>query len=199
MGKSKRKGAGKVSKIGKAISAAKTVLSVADAAEESLPKVINYLADQIPQAIEKQKQLVAVPDLCVDGYLLTTSQAEEQLKSKGLGVIFVEATLADADTKYREYCEGQVIGTNPKANAKVEPGSIVAVKYISQKVIDRSVQLYEEAEAHKIDITNRKKARKRKRNKKVGQVIQSVKDAPQMIPRPFTKKFVLVKPKSEDN
>lgn len=193
MGKGKPKPKGVVNGAKKAVSAAGAI----EAVMQYGPSVLEFIEKHIPE----KKELVVVPDLCVDGYLLTTAQAEEQLKSKGLTVIFIEARLDDANIKYRGYSEGLVIGSDPKANTKVEPGSMIKVKYISQKVIDESMRLYKEIEAHKIDILNRKKAQKRQRNKKVSQAIQHVKDTPKMIPRPFVKKFVLVKskPKSEDN
>ncbi len=161
--------------------------------------VAECIAEKISSSNGKKEKLVSVPDLCVDGYLLTMSQAEEQLKNKGLGVTFVESLLSDADVKYHEYCDGHIIGTYPKANTKVKPRTIITVKYIPQKVIDRSIQMYEEQMKRKAAKAEEKRARKNLRKKKMGQVTGNVRGIPKMEPKPFSRKFVLVKTKQKEN
>lgn len=179
----------------KAVSKALKVAGVVvPLATEYLPRVADFISDQVPNAVEKRQTLVSVPNLCVDGYLLTREQAEEQLRSKGLGATFVKSTVSDARIKYHKYSDGLIIGTNPKANTKVEPGSIIKVKYISQETIDRSAQMYKEAEERKRAAVQKKQAKKEQHKKQRSQVATGIKNGIGRVQAPFTKKFVMVEP-----
>ncbi len=127
----------------------KAIGVVVPALEKQASKVVNTVHDQVNKAIEEQRRLAVVPDLCVKGYPLTLEQATEQLAGCGLNATLVMASVKDANPKYRNCFASQVIGSHPKPNQKVEPGTYVKVKYITQEVIDESRRLFEKAQKEK--------------------------------------------------
>lgn len=120
-----------------------------EALGKQVSKTVNAVQDHMSKVAEEQRRLITVPDLCVKGYPLTIEQATEQLNGCDLNATLVVASIKDANPKYRTCFPSQVIGSHPKANQKVEPGSYIKVKYITQEVIDESQRLFEKAEKEK--------------------------------------------------
>ncbi len=94
-----------------------------------------------------RRRKVRVPMIYADGYAITKMHAETMLKSAGLTSVLIPAQLKDANPKYKDYCEFQVIDSKPKANTKVDLETQILVKYITQEVINASKQLDEEQKA----------------------------------------------------
>lgn len=90
-----------------------------------------------------RRRKVRVPMIYADGYAITKMHAETMLKSAGLTSVLIPAQLKDANPKYKDYCEFQVIDSKPKANTKVDLETQILVKYITQEVINASKQLDE--------------------------------------------------------
>ena len=107
--------------------------------------------DLIDKTIEERKKLVPVPPLYSKGYAVSYLQAVEILEGCGLKATPVKTVLTDADAKYRNCIESQVIKTEPKAKEKVIPGTVVKVKCLTQEVIDASQQKFDELEQHRLD------------------------------------------------
>lgn len=125
-----------------ALGVAATVLSQAK-------PVLDVACNYADKALEERKKLVAVPELYAKDYPLTLEQAVELLDSCGLKAIPVRAPLMDANVRFRHCFDGQVIKSRPRARCKVERGSRVLVKYITQEVVDESIRLYEVSVAQK--------------------------------------------------
>ena len=94
-----------------------------------------------------RKRKVRVPMIYADGYAITKMHAETMLKSAGLTSVLIPAQLKDANPKYKDYCEFQVIDSKPKVNTKVDLETSILVKYITPEVINESKRLYEKQKA----------------------------------------------------
>lgn len=65
-------------------------------------------------------------------------QAEELLTERGLKVSKSKLRMKEADPKYRDYEDTQVIDSNPKQGVKVKIGTTVCLRYITAEVIEES-------------------------------------------------------------
>lgn len=92
------------------------------------------------------------------------------LEDIGFHVIPNDISIVDAAPKYRRCADKQIIYTDPSAGEKVAPDGVVSVIYITQDVIDRSQELYEEQEKEKREVHSSKHKYSKgtfKRDKKV--------------------------------
>lgn len=162
-------------KVGKVVG----VLSAAALAGDFVKKlkpVFDVGQDIAENVIDTQKNLVTVPVLYPKGYKVTVDQAVDALKSAGFTCTLVISSLEDADPKYRTYIPSQVIETNPPSKARVEAGTNILVKYITQDVIDESQRMFDEAEAKKAATLQAKTEKKTLRKEKTKQVVAAVVD-----------------------
>ena len=127
----------------------------------------------IAQMIDEYRKLKTMPDLCSNKISFNTEYAEKILKGCELNYILVPLAINDANPKYRNYSDRQVVHTIPKAGAKIQPTETVVVGYITQEVIDQSVLLYDETERKKQERALEKQ--KKKEEKKAKEVKQSIK------------------------
>lgn len=153
---------------------------------------IDTVREYTDKAIEERKQLVSVPELYSSEYPLTVEQAVVLLESCGLKATLVKTSLADASIQYRQCFDSQVIKSKPKSKQKVERGTSVLVKYITQEVIDESQRMYEITEKHKAELLYAKSMRhaEQKENAKrvVTEAYNTVKLSLTKIPAKFGKK-----------
>lgn len=138
---------------------------------------IDAVRDYADKTIEERKKLVIVPKLYSSEYRTTSEQAIEILTSLGLKAVLSPTLIADADGKYRNCINNQVIKSEPKAKQKVEPGTTVRVLYITQEVIDESQRLFDESEKQKEEQLLKKSIRRSQRKEKTKQVASGVTDA----------------------
>ncbi len=132
--------------------------------------------DYADKSIEERKKLIAVPELYSKEYPLTIEQAVAILESCGLKATRVKSAISDADIKYRACFDTQVIKSHPKAKQKVERGTSVLVKYVTQEVIDESQRLYELSEKYKAEMQESKLIKQTERKEKTKQVLTDVVD-----------------------
>ena len=109
------------------------------------------LIDRIPKKEElgPSEELIFMPELCSKKFPLKLDEAKELLESRGLKALPIEIRLRDASSKYKDCFDFQVVGSDQKPNSKVKPGDTVIVQYVTQKVIDESRRIFEEAEQEK--------------------------------------------------
>lgn len=109
------------------------------------------LIDRIPKKEElgPSEELIFMPELCSKKFPLKLDEAKELLESRGLKALPIEVRLRDASSKYKDCFDFQVVGSDQKPNSKVKPGDTVIVQYVTQKVIDESRRIFEEAEQEK--------------------------------------------------
>lgn len=137
---------------------------------------IDAVRDYADKSIEERKKLIAVPELYSKEYPLTIEQAVAILESCGLKATLVKAGISDADIKYRTCFDTQVIKSHPKAKQKVERGTSILVKYVTQEVIDESQRLYELSEKHKAEVQEAKLTKQAERKEKTKQVMTDAVD-----------------------
>ncbi|MCD7777643.1 MAG: PASTA domain-containing protein [Clostridiales bacterium] len=150
------------------IGAAATAVSTAKPIVDAVTPVVGKTVGVVNEKIEERKRLVTVPEVGDSKFPLSLEQATELINKNGLEVMSIAISVTDADKKYRNYINNQVVETKPKSGQKVEPGSSVLVKYITQEVIDESKHIYEESEnqkAQKIQERLEKKAQKAQKAK----------------------------------
>lgn len=138
--------------------------------------VIDAVRDYADKSIEERKKLVAVPELYSKEYPLTIEQAVAILESCGLKATLIKAAVSDADIKYRTCFDTQVIKSHPKAKQKVERGTSILVKYVTQEVIDESQRLYELSEKHKAEVQEAKLIKQAERKEKTKQAMTDAVD-----------------------
>lgn len=137
---------------------------------------IDAVRDYADKTIEERKKLVTVPKLYSSEYRTTSEQAVEILTSIGLKVILSPTFISDADKKYKDCINNQVIKSDPKPKQKVEPGTAVRVLYITQEVIDESQRLFDEFKKQTEERLLEKSIRRSERKEKTKQVVSDVAD-----------------------
>ena len=142
------------------------VASVAPLVQPAVKAVREY-ADK---TIEDRRKLVAVPELYSKEYPLSVEQAVELLESCGLKATLVKMSMTDADIQYRGCFDSQIVKSNPKARQKVERGTCVLLKYITQDVIDESQRMFELAEKRKEEQNLKRKAKQTERKERAKRV-----------------------------
>lgn len=137
---------------------------------------IEAVRDYADKTIEERKKLVVVSKLYSSEYRTTSEQAVEILTSLGLKAVLSPTLIDDADGKYRNCINNQVIKSEPKARQKVEPGTTVRVLYITQEVIDESRCLFNESEKRKAELLLEKSIKRSERKEKTKRVVSDVAD-----------------------
>lgn len=89
---------------------------------------------------------ITVPDLYGKEFRLTKDEAEEVLRNLGLKPVLHKLLIQEADAKYKDCFDLQVIDSNPRSRQNVLVGSPVVITYITQDVIDESRRLFDELE-----------------------------------------------------
>lgn len=135
---------------------------------------IDAVRDYTDKTIEERKKLVTVPELYSKEYPLSVDQAVEILESCGLKATLVKSSLIDADARYKDCFDTQVIKSQPKAKQKVERGASILVKYITQEVINKSIELNATAEKRKAEISYEKSIKQAERKEKTKRVVSNV-------------------------
>ena len=113
---------------------------------------------------------IIIPPLYDKGFSLELSQAVEMLTNCGLNAMPRKITIQEANVRYKDCFDSQVIGSNPKSKQRVPAGSTVIVNYITQEVIDKSKKIFDETEKIKAE-AKLAKVKKRERQKEETQKI----------------------------
>lgn len=149
---------------------------------------IDAVRDYADKTIEERKKLVSVPELYSKEYPLSVEQAVEILESCGLKATLVKMSTADANIQYRHCFDSQVIKSLPKSKTKVERGTAVLIKYITQEVIDESQQMFDISEKRKEEQHFEKSVKRTEKTKQVvSGIIGTVQESTKKIPSAFHK------------
>ena len=86
------------------------------------------------------------------------------LTERGLKVSKSKLRMKEADPKYRDYEDTQVIDSNPKQGAKVKIGTTVCLRYITAEVIEESQKkIFDDGVRIKQEAKEQKAAEKQER------------------------------------
>lgn len=135
---------------------------------------IDAVRDYADKTIEERKKLVSVPELYSKEYPLSVEQAVEILESCGLKATLVKMSTADANIQYCNCFDSQVIKSLPKSKTKVERGTAVLIKYITQEVIDESQQMFDISKKRKEEQHFEKSIKRTERKEKTKQVVSGI-------------------------
>lgn len=114
---------------------------------------------------------VVIPELYDKAFPLKMEQAVELLASYGLKAMPSMLTLREANVKYKDCFDGQIIGSKPKSNQKVHPGTTVLIRCVTQEVIDESWKMFAEAEARKAELKLERAAKRAEQKKRVKKAV----------------------------
>lgn len=137
-----------VAKVAKDIIAVASAISAVVAAVANAADIAKPTADAI---VGEQISKVSVPEVCKKGFPVSLQQATEMLNKKGLQVIAVPVILRDADSKYKDCIDYQVVATNPSPRSKVLPNEVITVKYVTKEVIEASRRIFDEQQQKRAD------------------------------------------------
>jgi len=140
-------------------------LVVVGSAFASLEPVITVAAKTVKEKFEERKDLINIPELYSRGFPIKLERGIILLKECNLKVEPV--AVRDANVKYKDCFDLQIIGSKPKHKQKVKPGTIVFLKYVTSEVIEESKKLF-------LEKTNKRSEQKEKNKRIVDGVITNV-------------------------
>lgn len=150
--------------------------AVIPVAANAANKIVNVIAEH--KANEEHK--IAVPELYVKNFPIDLEQAKILIEDLGLKFSKSRMLIKEADPKYKDCFDLQVVDSNPKQKSLVNKDATVYVKYITQEVIDASKKIFEDEEKVKAERKEKKaiekQERKNKRQEKVSEVTDKAKN-----------------------
>ena len=126
----------------------------------AIPIAVN-VADKMVNAIAEHKdngeRKILVPELYIKDFPIDIGQARILIEDCGLKISESKMTIKEANSKYKDCFDGQVIDSNPKQKTSVHKDAVIYVKYITQEVIDESIKKFEDEEKAKEERICRRK------------------------------------------
>ena len=136
-------------------------------------------ANKVKDALQDRAM---IPALYEKDCLLTVEEAKALLESNGFKMLPLELKVTEADIRYKDCFEFQVVSSKPRQNRKVNPGSTVIVRYVTQSVIDESKKLFEESERRKDELRIAKiETRKKQREERLAALTEVTKNTKERI------------------
>lgn len=141
---------------------------------------INAIVKSMTKQIQKSKDgTITIPNLYQPDFPLDVDIVVSLLEEQNFKVATSKLQMKDANAKYKDCINNQVVGTNPRHGKKVEVGSIITVRYISQDVIDASQKMFNDKEKNKSEkkeIKNiQKQEHKEQRKEKFSYIVNKTK------------------------
>lgn len=126
---------------------------------------------------EKIDTKVTIPELYRKGFPIDLEQAEELLTERGLKVSKSKLRMKEADPKYRDYEDTQVIDSNPKQGVKVKIGTTVCLRYITAEVIEESQKIFDDSVRIKQEAKEQKAAEKQEKKERLKESVSETMDS----------------------
>lgn len=126
---------------------------------------------------EKIDTKVIIPELYRKGFPIDLEQAEELLTERGLKVSKSKLRMKEADPKYRDYEDTQVIDSNPKQGVKVKIGTTVCLRYITAEVIEESQKIFDDSVRIKQEAKEQKAAEKQEQKERLKESVSETMDS----------------------
>ncbi len=125
---------------------------------------VNAIVNKLDYQIKNSKDgKITIPDMCQPDFPLDVETVVSLLEEKKFITAIVPLQLKDANSKYKDCINNQVVGTSPKQGKRVELESIIKVRYITQDVIDASIKIFENEEKIKAELKKKKAIEKQER------------------------------------
>lgn len=138
-----------VNEVGKVVGAVAGVVMVATPLLEMAGEVLS-------EKIEERKSLIEIPQVIFsDGYI-SLEEATKYIEEAGLKA---GKAVAKENISFKDCSEFDVVDRSYKRRKRVPPGTRIILYYVTNKVIDKSNQLFEDSEKEKAEIERKKAER----------------------------------------
>lgn len=159
---------------------------------KSIEIVIGLLSAAITLVVKLDDKREKKLDISICGeteHPKTVDEVKECLEQVDVKAVYIPMKVSEADPRYRDCIESQVVDINP--SNKIARGDTLQVYYVTNEVIDKSRQLFEENEQQQMMAALKKQEkqfeRKDKTKRAVSEIITSVKEGVMKIPSMFHK------------
>lgn len=157
---------------------------------------IGKLASVLSASVVSTKKIIKEKERKIDvsallsehtGYIMTIEEANDFLEKAGIKHINVSLKPAEAKPEFRTYIDRQVTGVYP--SCKIAPEDVLTVYYITEEVIERSQQMFDELEQKQNeDLSNSQTIKKQRSIKKnaataIDRTKNGIKKVPKLIKR----------------
>jgi hypothetical protein len=142
--------------------------------------LITAVTPLVEKAIDNAQNIdtkVIIPELYRKGFPIDLEQAEELLTERGLKVSKSKLRMKEADPKYRDYEDTQVIDSNPKQGVKVKIGTTVCLRYITAEVIEESQKIFDDSVRIKQEAKEQKAAEKQEKKERLKESVSETMDS----------------------
>lgn len=168
----------KLSNLDKAL---KGVRKVADHSADitSIVGLASMAAKTTLSMVDEQRNKIDISGLLHDktGHHKNLSEAKECLKNKNIDILEFPIKLSEADPKFKDCFEFQVVDMYPKN--RIDPGETLHLYYVTSDVIERSKQLFDEQEKQKEKIRSEKQEKRLERKERINKKVSNVVDTTQ--------------------
>lgn len=118
------------------------ISALAGLATAATPLVANAINNAKNKSSEKTEEKIKIPELYHKGFPIDLEQAVRMLEDCGLKSSTSKLTIKEANPRYKDCFDSQVIGSNPKQGTVVKIGSTVCLRYIPDEVLLLKVKKY---------------------------------------------------------
>lgn len=135
--------------------------------------LVSTAATFIVEMADKRERKIDISAICsTTGHPMTIGEAKEYLEKAEVKALAIPIKVSEADPKYRDCFEFQVVDITP--SSKITLDDIPQVYYVTYEVIDKSKQLFEEAENQRIMAELEKQKKQSQRKEKATQAVRDV-------------------------
>lgn len=121
-----------------------TVISIAT-------PLIDIVDDKLKERAEERKDWVTIPELCSKTIPMKLDCTIDALEKLDLKVGYSAIDLKNANSKYKDCFDLQIVWSDHKRKQKVKPGTLVLLKYVTSEIIEESQRLFDESEKQKAE------------------------------------------------
>ncbi len=147
------------------------IIAIAGAVIGLAKPVIEIIDDKRKERVEEQKDWVTIPELCSKRSPMKLDCAIDILEKLNLKVASNSVKLNNADIKYKDCFDLQIVRVETKHKKKVPPGTLVVLTYVTSEIIEESKKLFEESETHKAKVSLEKSKKRSEQKEKHKQLI----------------------------
>lgn len=128
--------------------------------------LVSAAASVIIKIKENEKEKIDISAICgKTGHAMNVDEAKEYLQQIEVKASYVPIKTSEADPKYRDCFEFQVVDVTP--STKISPNETPIVHYVTCKIIEKSQQLFDEAERQRMIDKEEKQLKRFERKEKI--------------------------------
>lgn len=151
--------------------------------------LVSTAATFIVEMADKRERKIDISACSTTKHPMTIGEVKEYLEKAEVKAVYIPIKLSEADPKYRDCFEMQVVDITP--SSKITLSDIPQVYYVTREVIDKSQQLFKESEQQRMMTEIEKQKKQLERKEKTMQVVterlDTVKQGIKKLPTVFQK------------